>query len=533
MICDRIVKKLMKLLFCIFFLCLSAFFQNISYGISNEFQFIIDTIGIPEYNKLGERINEQIYQVYHFFVYSDPVSITARTTKQRFKVVDKKGKWKQEGTNQLGEYYILGSNYQGDLVTNVYFPSDFIPEVPPQNWNFISDESALQSWNDSSKYRYIEQLEYMKNSNIQFDKIDFENQQIDSYELIEYPINAMDIGLDKAVLETCATWKTAGIIRVNRMAQDHSIRHATFYIKAMAASADVKAFLDIDDNFVLQDGKVRIKFKFGAQAINLTNYAKEEHIKEIFAQVLINNQEIATVKANQQKKVEKEVFYEMSQKDFESLGVDKLTIQVKCYLYTEFNVDGLMQDKIERDITIRENIEEEVPVTYVLLKQLEKLNSDYYLRDLLQTQQTRKVNSVGMIEKGRKIAILIKDFPKEVQDLSQIDVIINENKCAKELMKQNDNEMILNVSLDKDIDICSTIASWKSLRDFCGSYYEVEANQVGKRLAKPNELKVHLRESNQEYVLYFDTIDEFQYNMNYTYQDEFLNFKEYQIRRKL
>ncbi len=178
-------NKLCISIIVIIYYCIS---MKYCYCISDDFKFMIDTVGIPEYNVLGEAINEQIYNVYNIIVYSDPIKIMEKTNRQRFKNVEKDGKWTENGTNLKGEYYILGTSYSGDLVTNVYFPVDFVAETTPDNWNFLYNEKALKSWNNVNNYKVIEQLEYMKNSNIHFDEIDYNNGTCNSYNLIEYDI---------------------------------------------------------------------------------------------------------------------------------------------------------------------------------------------------------------------------------------------------------------------------------------------------------------------------------------------------------
>lgn len=70
------------------------------------------------------------------------------------------GKWLSGG--KRGEYYLLGRGYSGQTVANVYFPVDGTPEVTPDKWNYVYTAGAYNSWMDKSKYKYEEQLNYMK-----------------------------------------------------------------------------------------------------------------------------------------------------------------------------------------------------------------------------------------------------------------------------------------------------------------------------------------------------------------------------------
>ena len=158
-----------------------AALKQVCFGISNDFKFVIDTIGIPRYNVLGEEINEEVYYTYNVFSYSSPIKIS--NTIQRFKEVKGNGKWTKnggayKGAGIQGEYDILGRDYSGNYIYNVYFPVDAIPETTPDKWNYITVSGASSSWGDSNKYKYKEQLEYMKNSKLMFDSINYSNNTI-------------------------------------------------------------------------------------------------------------------------------------------------------------------------------------------------------------------------------------------------------------------------------------------------------------------------------------------------------------------
>ena len=71
----------------IIFLSFLFIFKSKCLGVSDSFKFIIDTIGIPQYNVLGDEINEEIYNAYNLFVYSNPLAMYSRTDTQRFKEV--------------------------------------------------------------------------------------------------------------------------------------------------------------------------------------------------------------------------------------------------------------------------------------------------------------------------------------------------------------------------------------------------------------------------------------------------------------
>lgn len=498
-------------------------FNNSCLGISDEFKFVIDTIGVPKTNINGEEINETIYQLYKVFVYSSPIEVANNTNLQRFKEVKNNGKWYEEKTGVKGEYYILGTDYNGNFVTNVYFPTDFIPETTPNKWNYIYNESAIDSWNDSAKYKYKEQLEYMKNSNILFDNIDFENKICDSYNLVEYDISANDIGLDKAFLETCSTWTTSGVISVKRLTTDNKIRYATFFVKPMAASANIESFLEIDDDINLTSDSQKINIKFGANVINLNDYAKEEHIKEINSEIYIGNIKIDSIKSTQNRFVDKNILYEIPKEFFEK-KTEMLNIKVKSYLYTEFSVDGLLQDIVEKNITIHKDVLNDiVPADNILVKVLEKSNGKLILKDLVKTKNTESSNSIGILEKGKYLAVKINNV--NVDNVDNIKTFINNEEYKVDFFCiGKDIVFKLRVEeLNNDTSF-NTICTWKYLRDLSNNYFNIKFTDIGKRIKDVNVLKVIIKD--KEYSTNFDIVDNYFYNMNYTFLDEIINKEE-------
>ncbi len=515
----KYINYKLKILLCLFLLSTICIFSKYCYCISDNFKFVIDTIGIPEYNILGERINEDIYNIYKIFVYSDPIEVQKRTNLQRFKIVKDNGKWFKEDTFEKGEYYILGTNYSGEYITNVYFPVDFVPEVTPEYWSYLYNENSFNSWRDSSKYKYEEQLNYMKNSNLWFDKIDYENNICNSYELVEYNINANNIGINKVFLENCATWKTYGTVSIKRKTNDNNIRYATFFVKPMSANADIRSKLKVKDTITVEDLNSYIDITFGADAINLSDYAKEEHIKEIVSDIYINDIKVDTIKIQNNSSVEKSISYKIPIEDYDN-NKKILNIKVKSYLHTEFNVDGLMQDLLERNITIHKDISlnnNTVPVYSIFFKSLEKNDNKYFIKSLIRTDKTDKVNSLGIIEKGKKLAIKISGNIKD-----NISIHVNGKHMESELLMKDKDSIVLKVNVE-DVFL-NTIATWNYLRQIKGNYFDIDLSKIGSRIKNPNLVTIKI--GNDEYKFFIDVIDEFIYNINYTFIDNINNLSE-------
>ena len=188
------------------------------FALSDNFLFVIDTVGIPRYNAYGHEISEDVYKAYNIFSYSEPHKVTAPN--QRWKNSKygywAKGKGIYTSIGTRGEYYILGYSYSGAEIYNYYFPMDVIPSTTPDKWTFYTYPAAKSSWNDTSKYKYEEQLTHMLNSKLMFNDISSKAKADNPKYIKEYNITAGEIGKNLARLDTAATWKTYGMISTMR-----------------------------------------------------------------------------------------------------------------------------------------------------------------------------------------------------------------------------------------------------------------------------------------------------------------------------
>lgn len=528
-----------KVFLIILIICILISIKTNCFGISSDFKFVIDTIGIPQYNVYGDEINEDIYYAYNVFAYSNPLNMYSKTNTQRFKAVLEKGKWTEnggiyKGVGTRGEYYVLGTSYSGSLIDNVYFPVDTIPETTPEHWRYISFEGAYSSWFDTSKYKYIEQLDFMKNSNLLFDKLDYTNNTSDSYNLVEYNIKPLTIGLDKTKLNTASTWKTMGVVTAKRINNKGQIRNAIFATKPMAASAGIKSNLKSNSNFVIDENTddINIDMNFGAQAINLNNAAKEKHIKEICSVIYIDGKEVSRISSSKTGSITKSISFKVSRKDFVNLSNKTIHLEVLSYLYTEFSVDGLMKDQVKKDITIQikpKKIVPVVPVKKLDLKILEKQNNDFFVLPFIKTNVSSSKNSSGIVETGRNIAVKL-DLDYTLDNISKIELFLNKKKIEYEELVSLDipekKSKIIKFKLESDIQ--NTITSWNYLRDREKSYFKINFDEIGNRIKDPNILKIITTVNNKNYEkeILFDNIDDYELNMNYIFDKGVLNKEE-------
>lgn len=498
-------------------------------GVSDNFKFVIDTIGIPQYNVYGEEINEEIYYTYNVFSYATPQKMYSKTSTQRFKEVPDNGKWTKDGGaykgyGTRGEFYVLGTSYSGSIIDNVYFPVDSVPETTPDKWEFIAFDGAYESWVDNNKYKSIEQVEYMKNSKMMFDTIDYKTGTCNSYNLVEYNMSAKSIGLNKARLNTCATWKTMGVISTKRRNNKGAIRTAIFAIKPMAASADIKSCVKSGDVIDLseEEDEIEIKVSFGADAVNLNDYANEKHIKEIFSSLRINGEEVANISNSKTSSIKKDYIIVIDRNKYKD--GDILNLEVNSYLYTEFTVDGLMQDKINKNITINIEDKKEVPVKDVSIRRLQKDNGEHFV-SLLPITNSSIGKSIGIIEGGCNLACRL-DLGTDISNIDNIQVRVDGQNLKTDLVKKDEKNIIIEFKIPKQT--YSSIAGWSSLRDREGNYFKVDFSEIGKRLKEPHILEIiyDFKGIKNLITQRIDSIDDYEINMNYDIQNIVLNKNE-------
>lgn len=498
--------KLLVTIFMIFFI----FSENV-FGISEHFKYVIDTIGIPEYNVYGQSLNEEVYYTYNVFCYGSPKESSLNCS-EKFKSVAN-GKWTDsdtsyKGAGTPGEYYYLGREYNGSLVRNVYYPVSFFPDTVPNDWNYQIIEDASSSWKDSSKYKYVEQLEYMKNAPILYDELDFVNRVTNPYNLVNYGISANEIGLNKVRLNTCSTWKTKGILDVVRKDKNGKIRYSIFATEPMAASATVKSNLNARDSYTIEEDETvkSIVINFGASVENITDYAKVSHIKEIKSNLYINGELVSTIKGEKTKDILKSYSIILKRED---ANLYPLYIEVKSTLYTEFAVDGLMEDGLSKAINV--NIKEHIPkIESADIKLLNKKDNKYFVSNLLRTSTSNNCNCAGIVQAGNHLALKVETHGKD----SQFIIYINDSIVQADTIYKSGNTTYLDIQVPNEY---ITISGWNTAREKINNYFNINLEDIGTRCNVPNKLKIKYGKSEEIFI--FDVIDNYNFNMNYTFKN--------------
>ncbi len=309
--------------------------NSISFAISENFNKTIDTMGIDTTNINGKIINEEIYNTYSLIVYGSPLD---GYLNQRWKEVND-GKWKKNSNSRYngegirGEYWILGENSHGYEVHNHKFPVDIEPPSSPETWRYAILNDAKSSWEDQSKYMDDSQKEYMINTNLTRNNT-------------SYNIKIPDIGYDKVRLENYATWKTFGTVYTQRYDKQNRKWAANFMVPPMAADSTIECFAEFEKGKTIVPAEnetiIDIPITFGANAINIGEYARDTHVKLIEAELLINGESMTKVTDSSILSVSKEFLYSYEKQETDDVVI--LDVTVNSILLTKFSTDGPLTD---------------------------------------------------------------------------------------------------------------------------------------------------------------------------------------------
>lgn len=350
---NKLTKRgIMKKLFPIIFITILIFLFNIknTFAYTESFNLLIETMDVSKQNVSGLFINEEIYNEYSLFVYGSPLNSFSG---QRWKDVSD-GHWTKNGgvwngTGVRGEYWILGENYYGKEVHNHKFPVDIEPPTQPTSWRYAVIPDALESWQETDKYMDDIQKEYMLTQKLMRNDT-------------TYDLTVMDIGLNKVRLENYATWKTKGTVYTQRYDMNNKKWAANFMVPAMAGDADLEGYAQFPNgttyNLSEDAESVNIPIIYGSEVINLTEYAKSEHVKEIKSQLYINGIFIDEISKSQTLEVSKATNFLVNKSEYNANNIT-LNVQVKSTLFTKFITDGALVDVKNYTIYINFGDEEE------------------------------------------------------------------------------------------------------------------------------------------------------------------------------
>lgn len=512
---------------------------NISYNqaYSEEFTLLLETMNVPKENIFAKSINEDIYNEYKLFVYGSPLD---GYNGQRWKnVMD--GHWTRDGSawngnGTRGEYWILGTNYNGKEVHNHKFPVDIEPPTSPTEWRYAIISDALESWQETEKYMDDTQKEYMLTQKL------MRNNNT-------YDLTVGDIGFDKVRVENYATWKTNGTVYTQRYDMNNKKWAANFMIPPMAGDAQLEGYaefpLGMEYTIEEQIDSINIPIIYGCKVTNLTNYAKKEHVKEIKSEVYINGKYIEDVVDSQSLEVKKETLYLVDRNNYSNNASITLNIQIKSKLYTTFITDGALVDvksytiiinfgeKIENNSSNKYNdvdneyyVEnEEFPPPIITSVEINRIENNKEKPLLISKKTGREFICAGQTILIRVKAInLAKNITIEFEGDSSITTFDKLTKLFEWTEPKSRNEKTFFNSLKKFEDMydgkigmtaidlgedeqefeCKyiipyetkqTLHSWNSLRNISNDAFSINENKLFSRITAPYEIVFKVRGS--------------------------------------
>lgn len=485
--------------------------------VSSKFQKTLELMNVPVKNKDGYEINEEMYNKYNLIVYGKPQDVSKN---QRWKDVNN-GKWQNETTGKTGEYRILGYSLSGTVVNNESFPDDYVSGKSPEEWNYIVIDDALSSWNDTEDYQTKEQIEYMLNQKL-------------SRNGTQYNLTAKSIGLDKARLEAYATWKTAGSIFTLKNGSNGLFWGATFNVPPMAADAQVVANLEFPNGttymFSEKSDTIEIPFTYGAEAINLTEYAKAEHIKNITSEIEIQYTLFDKITGEKTTKITKENKIVIDKNKYSLEEGIHILVRNIAVLETLFSNEAPMVDI--KEVTLNINCEEEEE--YIYVSNINKQDYEEIPRpritkiELYRRDTNGKEKLLNTVKKTKNkficagqtliVKATITNSPTSVRFFVQGNSSIQTlDELTKRFLydepKQRD-EKLLYPSLSKlkesyelplrmnEIDgeytiqyvipyqTKQTVHSWNSLRNLSGNALEINTNNLFSKISEPYVIKI-------------------------------------------
>lgn len=231
--------------------------------------------------------------------------------------------------------------------------------------------------------------------------------------------------------------------------------------------------------------------------------------------------------------MEKTIEYKISREEYNIEKTYPLNIRVESYLYTEFSVDGLMQDSIDKTVYIQVNPKKMVPVKDLDVKLLEKRQDEnLYVRNLIETVETRNSNSKGIVEAGRYIVCKL-NLNVNSSDINSYKVILNGKDVQVDEISKSNDKIIFRFNVDKNLE--NTITSWNWLRNKNNNYFEVRYEDVGKRIKEANKLQVVMNIAGKEYEYFdfIDSIDNYDINSNYVFNRDVINYENLNQKQEL
>lgn len=255
-------------------------------------------------------------------------------------------------------------------------------------------------------------------------------------------------------------------------------------------------------------------------------------MKEIKLTLYINNEKIDGISGSKTMNVGTQYMFKVNRYKFSPNITHSVKIKVDGYLHTEFAVDGLMQDSIQKEIKIKVLPKKVIPINSQNVKVLSKISERLVVSPLAQTINTNNSSSMGFIEAGKYLILkynlnIPKNDMKNIQIYLDNKLIEGSDICNKIIKSINQNEKyIIVVKIPEETQ--SSLYGWYSLREAIGSYFEVQDTSILERKTAPHILKLSFTYNEIKYTneIKFDTLDNYLTNINNVINNQILNISE-------
>lgn len=508
----------------IFLIIIIVSVQTIAFGYTKSFEYLTSVMNIEQKTDNGYMLNEEIYNEYNQFVYGSPLMITSG---QRWKDVST-GHWTKgggawNGSGTRGEYWVLGYNLAKEQIHNHKFPVDVEPPTPPTEWRYVYLSDAENSWDDSSLYLHEEQKTYMQNTNL-------------TRNGITYDLSAIDIGLNKARVENYATWKTEGNIYTRRYDKNNKEWAANFIVPPMAANASLKSILNFSEGneytIAKNEESITIPVEFGSEMINLSDFAKAEHVKEIKSELFVNDENYDSISDEKKINILKNGNIVINKNDYKNQSEVEIEVSCNSLLITEFTVDGALTDVVSQKIYIyieteeeeKENIkvkeenrnyvEEAVPpsINSVTLGQYEnskiiplnkskKQNTEFICAGHMLAIEVNTSNTdyITLEFEGDSSIITLDDITKRFEwdeprernvktRYSSLTALKNVYKRRTKINSENENYFVYYYVIPYKTK--QTLHSWSTLREISKDAFEIDESKLFSRISSPYNIVI-------------------------------------------
>lgn len=363
---------------------------------------------------------------------------------------------------------------------------------------------------------------------------------------ITYDITAQKIGLNKARAESFATWKTKGSIYTKKIDKNGVFWVATFNVPPMAADASLNAILNSKNgqsfNISKEEQSLSISIDFGGIITNMSSFVGKEDIKNISAELLINNQKVKTIQKKESESIEDTYTLNINKENYTKGSTIEILVKCNTIAETYFTNDIPMSNS--KEIILLINIENEenknkvkdvnkrfesgdkpkiasieikrVTTTnnekeiYTDLNVAKKTNTKFICAGQVMYIRVKTLNdtaSVTLEIEGDKSITTLDELTKKFEwDEPKVRGVKTRYKTINELKKQYKTP--INLKLEEDVGggvkyfstiyvvpykTKQTLNSWATLREKNKNAFEINENDLFTRIEKQYSLVLKAR----------------------------------------